>query len=59
MNHPTPELVLHARLCQHARSRWHALLAGAEGLHGWLGPRVVSTWLLALVLLAGLSWLSA
>jgi hypothetical protein len=59
MNRNPPALVLHARLCLLARSRWHALLAGTEGLHSWFGPRVVTTWLLALVLVASLSWLSA
>jgi hypothetical protein len=59
MNRTSPALVLHARLCFLARSRWHALLAGSEGLHSWFGPRVVTTWLLALALMAGLSWLSA
>ncbi len=59
MHHPPPELVLHARLCQQARGRWHALLAMGERLHGWFGPRIVSTWLLALGGLAVLTWLAA
>ncbi len=59
MPHPPPELVLHARLCQQARGRWHALLSMGESLHTWLGPRIVSTWLLALVGLAVLTWLAS
>jgi hypothetical protein len=59
MDRPSAELVLHARLCLMARGRWHALLAAGEDWHAWLGPRVVSTWLVALGLVAGLSWLSA
>lgn len=59
MDRAPAELVLHARLCLMARGRWHALLAAAEDCHAWLGPRVVSTWLVALGLVAGLSWLGA
>jgi hypothetical protein len=52
-----PELELHARLCRQARGRWFAARAAAEELRAWFAPRVLSSTLLMLALLGGLSWL--
>lgn len=51
------ELELHARLCRQARGRWFAARSLAEELRAWFAPRVLSSSLLLMTLLAGLSWL--
>lgn len=51
------ELELHARLCRQARGRWFMARAAAEDLRAWFAPRVLSSTLLLLTLVAGLSWL--
>jgi|GEM_PF-5964065 len=53
----TSELELHVRMCRQMRGRWFAARALIEELRAWLAPRVLSSGLLLLALLAGLSWL--
>jgi len=44
--------------CTRARGRWHGVSGGLQSLHGWLRPRLVSTLLVLLALLAGVLWLA-
>lgn len=57
MSPRSAELELHASLCRQARGRWFATRAAAEALRAWFAPRVLSSTLLLLALLGGLSWL--
>lgn len=46
------ELAHHARLCRDAQRRWHQRLdALGTPLHTWFACRVVSSWVLLLVLM--------
>jgi hypothetical protein len=56
----TSPAVLRAHLkdCARARGRGHALRGGLQSVHGWLRPRLVSTVLVLLTLLAGVLWLA-
>ncbi len=58
MTHQTAELMGHARLCMLARGRWHRTVGALELLQSWLGARVVTTWLLALLMAFGLHGLA-
>jgi hypothetical protein len=48
----------HLEECARARGRWHAVRGGLQSAHGWLRPRLVSTVLALLILLAGVLWLA-
>lgn len=56
----TSSAALRAHLgdCARARGRWHAVRGALQSMHGWLRPRLVSTVLVLLTLLAGVLWLA-